>query len=235
MNLVIDSGNTRIKTGLFDGRKLISTAIYNSKDTERFLKSIARSDAQRIIISDVTQKLNQRMIKNKDCIFLNEKTLLPVKLNYRPLKSLGKDRICNAVAACSLLKGAATLIIDCGTALKMDLVANHTFLGGSIGPGLQMRFESLHRSTAALPLIKPVFKFEPYGQTTRASITCGVQFGMLSEMENRIRLHKKEYRNLKILLTGGDWMWFANQLKYPIFVAPQLTLIGLNEILLFQK
>lgn len=235
MNLVIDSGNTRIKAGLFDGHKLKAAKSFFSNEFTRLNDFIAAKNPERVIVSDVTGNLKSKKIKRKKVIFLTEKTPLPVKFLYHPLKNLGKDRICNAVAAGSLFPGAAMLIIDCGTALKMDLVVKNKFMGGSIAPGMMMRFNSLNRFTFALPLVKPETDFNPTGNTTKDSIISGVQFGMLSEMENRIKFHKKEFRNLKILLTGGDWPWFVNHLKYSIFAAPELTLIGLNEILLFQK
>jgi type III pantothenate kinase len=235
MNLVIDSGNTRIKAGLFEGCRLKATIDFLHRNLKPLNDFIASKNPERIIISDVTGKLSLKNFKVKKVIFLTEKTPLPITINYKPFKNLGKDRICNAVAADSLFPGLPVLIIDCGTALKIDLKVNKEFAGGSIGPGLMMRYESLHRHTAALPHLKPKSDFKAMGNTTSESIISGVQFGMLSEMENRIRIHKKEYRNLKILLTGGDWVWFVNQLKYSIFAAPELTLIGLNEILLFQK
>lgn len=235
MNIVIDSGNTRIKAGLFDGRKLKTVKIFRSREFYHLKDFIAAKKPERVLISDVTGKLKSKIIKSGHVFFLSEKTLLPVKINYNPLKSLGKDRICNVVAADSLFPDGAILIIDCGTALKMDLVSKKVFKGGSIAPGMRMRFESLNKFTAALPLVQPEAEYDAVGNSTRNSIISGVQFGMLSEMENRIRIHRKEYRNLKILLTGGDWPWFVNQLKYSIFAAPELTLIGLNEILLFQK
>ncbi len=235
MNLVIDSGNTRIKVALFDGRKLKATKVFFNNELHRLYGFIASKNPEHILISDVTGKLNAEKIKAENVLLLNAKTSLPVKINYHPRKNLGKDRICNVVAADSLFPDGAILIIDCGTALKMDLVSKKAFIGGSIAPGMRMRFESLNQFTAALPLVKPEAEYDVVGNSTRNSIISGVQFGMLSEMENRIRIHRKEYRNLKILLTGGDWPWFVNQLKYSIFAAPELTLIGLNEILLFQK
>jgi type III pantothenate kinase len=235
MNLVIDSGNTRLKAGVFDGRRLNDSKDFFHGSLKPLNDFIAAKNPERLIVSDVTGKLNSKKIHAHKALFLSEKTPLPVSINYKPLKNLGKDRICNAVAADALFPGLPVLIIDCGTALKMDLIVNKKFTGGSIAPGMMMRYSSLHRHTAALPLLKPKPEFYALGNTTSDSIISGVQFGMLSEMENRIRIHRKDYRNLKVLLTGGDWHWFVNQLKYSIFAAPELTLIGLNEILLFQK
>ena len=50
--------------------------------------------------------------------------------------------------------GQDTLIIDAGTALKLDLVtADGTYHGGSIAPGLAMRLRALHAFTGRLPLL----------------------------------------------------------------------------------
>ena len=54
-------------------------------------------------------------------------------------------------------------------------------------------------------------------------------------MEGAVSAYRKRYRSLKVILTGGDWIYFANQLKNPIFVAPDLTLLGLNEIINFNN
>ena len=40
-----------------------------------------------------------------------------------------------------------------------------------------------------------------------------------------------KYKDLKIILTGGDHSFFADHLKSSIFAAPDLTLWGLNKIL----
>jgi type III pantothenate kinase len=50
-------------------------------------------------------------------------------------------------------------------------------------------------------------------------------------MQGAVDTYRKRYKTLRVVLTGGDWLYFANQLKNPIFVAPELTLLGLNYIL----
>jgi type III pantothenate kinase len=96
-----------------------------------------------------------------------------------------------------------------------------------------MRFQALHRFTGQLPLVKPSLHPERTGRDTHASIVSGVQQGMLDEMEGAIRAYRRRHPALNAVLTGGDWVYFANRLKNPIFVAPALTLLGLHEILTF--
>jgi type III pantothenate kinase len=233
MNLVIDSGNSRIKAGFFEGRKLIRHKIFSVNEIAHLKTWAEKKQPETIFLSDVSGWF--KSWKAKNLMRISYRLPLPISLRYHPKRSLGHDRIGNAAGAHALLAGTPVLIIDCGTALKMDLVAEGIFQGGSIAPGMSMRFDALYRHTAALPLVTATHNFQPPGNTTHQSIRSGVLFGMLGEMEGCIRFYKKHYRHLKVILTGGDGFWFINHLKYPIFVIPQLTLIGLNEILCFQK
>ncbi len=233
MNLVIDSGNSRIKAGFFEDRRLIRHKVFSLSEANRLKEWAEKKQPKTVFLSDVSGCFKRWKAKN--LIRMTHRLRLPVDLRYHPKKSLGNDRIGNAAGAHALFVNAPVLIIDCGTALKMDLVVAGVFQGGSIAPGMSLRFEALYRHTLALPLVTAVHHFHPAGNTTRQSIRSGVLFGMLCEMEGCIRFYRKHYRNLKVVLTGGDGYWFINHLKYPIFVIPQLTLIGLNEILCFQK
>jgi type III pantothenate kinase len=80
-------------------------------------------------------------------------------------------------------------------------------------------------------LVKPSGSVPLTGKTTKESIISGVQLGILNEMEGYIRQYSLKYKGLKVILTGGDAVCFAHLLNFPIFAAPKLTAIGLNEIL----
>jgi type III pantothenate kinase len=45
--------------------------------------------------------------------------------------------------------------------------------------------------------------------------------------------YEKQYKSLKIVLTGGDANFFVKELKNGIFADPNLVLKGLNEILIY--
>ncbi|MCC6384714.1 MAG: type III pantothenate kinase [Bacteroidia bacterium] len=233
MNLLIDSGNTCIKTAGFTGRKMVFVKVFNHEDSRGLVKLLKSQAFNTIMVSDVGNTLNKPVFKGIKIQKLHSGIPLPVKLNYRPKSNLGQDRICNAAAASFLFPKNPVLIIDCGSCLKTDLVINSEFTGGSISPGLSMRYRSLHEFTAALPQLKPVKNFKHLGNSTESSITSGVQAGMVAEIEAKIKFVRQQSKSLKIILTGGDWHFFVNQLKSVIFVAPELTLIGLNEILLY--
>jgi type III pantothenate kinase len=140
--------------------------------------------------------------------------------------------LANAVGAARIFPGKNCLVIDAGTCIKYDFVnAKGEYLGGAISPGITMRYQALHAFTAQLPLVKAQPHVKLTGNSTASAIVSGVQNGALSEIEHVILQYKKQYKPLKIVVTGGDWGLFANQIKSHIFAAPDLTLMGLNQIL----
>jgi type III pantothenate kinase len=145
---------------------------------------------------------------------------------------LGRDRLAAAVGANELFPDQNLLIIDAGTAITYDLISeNNEFLGGNISPGLEMRFKALNQFTGKLPLVDQADEDDLFGKTTTSAIRCGVQNGVLYEMDQTIELFNENYQNLQIIMTGGDSNFFDRKLNYTIFVHFNLTLIGLNRIL----
>jgi type III pantothenate kinase len=102
------------------------------------------------------------------------------------------------------------------------------FLGVNISPGLLMRLKALHQHTDALPLIhlEQEEKVPDMGTDTRGAIVAGVVQGIVHEVEGYIAKNQDK----KIILTGGDALFFAKQLKTPIFVDCNLIFMGLAEI-----
>lgn len=237
MHLIIDIGNTRTKIAIFKKSRLLLLEILEKVSKEKIKKILNRFPGIHSgIISSVTQIREDvnRFVKLNTAHFihLNYSTRLPVQIKYKTSRTLGNDRIANAVGAQAVYPGKNVLVIDAGTCLKFDFVdEKKNYSGGAISPGMLMRYKALHDYTEKLPLIKPSKKFSLTGKSTAESIRSGVQNGMLMEMQGIIEQYKKKYTNLQIILTGGDALFFANQLKSSIFAAPNLTLTGLNEIL----
>jgi pantothenate kinase type III len=51
------------------------------------------------------------------------------------------------------------------------------------------------------------------------------------EIDAMISEYSSLYNNLKVILTGGNYSFFENSLKSATFACPQLTQLGLHEIL----
>lgn len=236
MQLIIDIGNTRIKFALFKGQTFFVKGAGNVSDFKTFCEG---KKISRAIISSVakSEEIESYLKESKiPYIHLTHHTKLPIQNKYATPKTLGDDRLANVVGAGVLYQNKNVLTIDCGTCIKFDMLTNNQeYFGGAISPGLTMRFKALNTFTDGLPLIE--YKQLDYliGQSTEQSILSGVVNGCLAEIDGIIRKYSAIYDNLTIILTGGDAKYFENELKSNIFAEPNLTLIGLNEILLFNK
>lgn len=235
MNLTIDAGNTSIKVMVFsDNVPVFRREI--SKLSLRFLKELfSKLPVTHSIFSaviSVDPAVIRFLKKNSRFILLSEKTPIPVKNRYKTPKTLGKDRLSAAIAGNFLFPGKNVLVIDLGTCIKYDLVtAKGHYLGGSISPGLTMRFQALHHFTGQLPLITYADVKELTGNSTEGAIRSGVVLGVREELKGIISSYRKKYPSLKVVLSGGDSLRFAKQLNLSIFVAADLVSLGLNEII----
>jgi type III pantothenate kinase len=237
MNLVIDIGNTRTKWHLFNGEELIRViplSGFRAADVEELLTEYP--ELNKAIVSSVGNfpEETRAILKARFPVFieLNAATPLPIKNCYQSLDTLGYDRIAAVVGAHSLYPGKNILVVDAGSALTYDVITDRgTYLGGNISPGLAMRFRALHDFTGRLPLVGENASSELFGNTTETAIRAGVQNGIVYEVDNTIALFKKNYRNLMVIITGGDANFFAKKLKSFFFVHFNLTGIGLNRIL----
>ena len=81
--------------------------------------------------------------------------MLPIELRVDFPERVGLDRVLNGVAACVLLKpGQAGIVVDSGTTVTVNAVADGGFLGGAILPGFELSAKALHEYTALLPLME---------------------------------------------------------------------------------
>jgi type III pantothenate kinase len=228
--LVVDIGNTNLKSAYFIGNELHNT-LKNIDELSHFSKN---NSIDYSIISSVGDEKLRRKVSEilPGALFANSSMKIPLKISYKTPTSLGMDRLANAVAANYLYPKSNVLVIDVGTCLKFDCVdSNEIYLGGSISPGLRLRFQSLHDYTEKLPLIEKWEKTTLIGTTTNESILSGVINGMESEIFYFIQRYQREFTDLFILLTGGDAKMFDLAIKNDIFAHENLTLLGLKLML----
>ena len=234
MNLAVDLGNTTAKYYLFHRGKLLKVQSFTGLKVSD-LRKIFRNPVQNSILCSVIeedQEIKNYLKKSSKLFVLSPSIRLPIAIKYKTPKTLGKDRIAAAVGAAKLYPRQNVLVIDAGTCIKYDFVnGKGEYFGGSISPGLKMRFNALHDYTSKLPLINPKAFKKLIGQTTEESILTGVQQGMINEMNGFVQLYATKYKNLKIVLTGGDSQHFRRLVNFDLFSQPYLTGIGLNEIL----
>jgi len=239
MNLILDQGNTALKIGILENGELLFAKSYISTEYFSVLADLEKYKVSSCIISKVAPihaSIQNYLDQFENKIELNQNTALPIKNLYQTPETLGNDRLANAVGANLLFPDRSVLVIDMGTCIKYDLInADAEYLGGAISPGIQMRYQAMHDFTGQLPLLSPISEVKLIGDTTASSIHAGVIHGVNFEMNATIDLYRNQYKNLVVILTGGDSRFFLNTIKTSIFAEPSLTLKGLDAILRFNQ
>lgn len=241
MNLVIDIGNTRIKLALFNDYDLMfNVPLDELKVGDLRILCGEHPQLDKAILSSVREYPDEvrdfLSARFSHFIEFNHQTLVPITNRYQTPETLGLDRLASAIGAAALFPDQDLLVIDAGTAITYDLVTkNNEYLGGNISPGLTTRFKALHHFTGRLPLVEQRMEFQPLGRDTETAIRTGVQQGLVFEADQTIRYFSTIYKNLKIILTGGDAVFLEKNLKSHIFVQFNLALFGLNKVLEYNK
>jgi len=234
MELTIDIGNTLSKAALFEHNKIIKKVALGSNLTASLRQLFSKYPVNAAIVSSVRKyptgavKLLESRTK---LIQLSHTTKIPLKNRYRSA-TLGTDRIAAACGAAYLFPRKDLLVIDAGTCITYDVVTRQgIFQGGSISPGLQMRFDALHHFTGKLPSLRAGKFTSLPAITTENSMISGVQQGIVFEIEGFIRHYQKKYGAVTVVMGGGDAELFAGRIKSSIFAAPDLIHLGLYTIL----
>lgn len=239
--LIIDRGNTLTKVAVFEEDALVDLHTLGRRPVSELSRLVDSADpVGSAIIASVAgdTELFEEALKSvgiNRVIRVRSGLLLPLRITYKTPDTLGADRIANVCGAQFRFPHQNCLVVDLGTCIKYDLLTEDgSYPGGSISPGMGIRYRALHQFTGKLPLVEPS-PTEAFpaltGQSTVASLRSGVEQGILAELDGITESYRQQYKGLKIILTGGDHARFADQLKSPIFVAPNLTLEGLRVIL----
>jgi type III pantothenate kinase len=236
---VIDIGNTAIKIALFLPNSLEPVVekflLNNIIGAKNYLSHT--NDIPTIVSNVHTEEVKNDLLQEVEhFIVFNHLTPVPIKNGYQTPTTLGLDRLANAVGAATLFPDQNILCIDFGTCIKYDFIsANNEYMGGAIGPGLSMRFKSLHTFTANLPLIEHYSPTGLVGANTHDALMAGCYNGMIYEVKQTIQEYNQRFDRLPVILTGGEMEHFSKLAlseKNSIFADPFLTLKGLNTILL---
>ena len=230
MKLVIDFGNTIAKAAVFDNSEIVK--LIKSTNLEEIIHLTREYQIDDCIISSTSiepQHIQDSLpIKSR---ILSYKMSYPFKINYETPNTMGLDRIAVVAGAFDLFSGDDSLVIDCGSCITYDLLVSQEFIGGAISPGVNMRFKALNTFTANLPLVELSEMNSLVGTSTDGSLRSGVFNGIRAELDEMITSFSEEYGPLKVVICGGDYIFFENKLKASIFAAPELVLKGLNGIL----
>ena len=251
--VTIDVGNSRIKIGLFDkngsvtaGRLptyLRSMAVELDEEVPWGALAQWAEQVPGVISFTVLGGVNPRGCDKvldgwpatgwPDPVVLDNPFVLPLTINVDSPRTVGVDRLLNAVAA-NIIRppDRAMIIIDSGTATTVDVVSvAGAFEGGAILPGFQLCSRALHQYTALLPRIandelagQPP---EPLGKNTRDAIRSGLFWGQLGAVKELLQYLGRQLPGEPFLVvTGGAGRLLAPQLPQAVH-EPFLALQGL--------
>ena len=217
MLLVIDIGNTRTKWAMADaaGRLQETEVCLNINIADA---NFPIAQATKVLVANVAgEAMAQQMSQLLSPLPVHFVTVKPSACGVKSLyaANLGIDRWAALVAAWRRTKHA-TVVVNAGTAVTIDALADGVFLGGSIMPGLHLLRASLSQNTA---LIKSQFDV---GGGTYAEFPINtldaIETGCLNAVIGAIHLMQKRLEKRsgwlpKLVMTGGDARHIAQALN----------------------
>jgi type III pantothenate kinase len=171
---------------------------------------------------------------NKEALLIDSSLDLGLTINYKDPKTVGADRLCNAVAGIYKY-GQPLIILDFGTATTFDCIDQQgNYAGGVIAPGIETSISSLHKRAAKLPLVELKIPDSPLGLTTEESIQIGILKGTIHSVVGIVADLRKELGNsAKVIATGGLAKVIAKETEIIDSVDTFLSLSG--NALIYQK
>jgi type III pantothenate kinase len=236
--LLIDVSNSFVKLAPATARKIGKPVrLPTSKLTTGAIRKILSARrARTVVVSSVVPDKNniiQRAAGSTRVLFLTPDLDLGVGIDYPQPRSIGADRLANAVAVAELYSTPA-IVVDFGTAVTFDVVsAKGDYVGGVIAPGLEAMTSYLYQRTALLPRVTLREPRRAIGKTTRDAMMSGAVFGyrgLVREIIERLCAENFADAKPRIVATGGYAQLIARKMPQIEAVHDNLTLEGLRIV-----
>jgi type III pantothenate kinase len=221
MLLAVDVGNTQTHLGAFDGERLVEHWRFQTRSgatgdelAERIaglfsLCGMSLVDVDAVCVSSVVpplgaqyERLTERYL-DAECLTIGPgvKTGMPIRIE-NPLE-VGADRLVNSIAAYERFQSAC-VVVDFGTGINVDAVsADGEYLGGAIGPGLEISLSALIERAARITRMDLGEPEAAIGRSSRAAIQSGFVFGFAGLIDGLVRRIEEELPGPSLLATGG--------------------------------
>jgi len=250
MILVMDVGNTNIKTAVFKGRELVKSwrvstnTSYTSDEYGVKMMSmfehvkLSEKDIEGIMISSVVPSINFTIEHMCDDYFNVTPHFVEPGLKtginnlYENPKELGSDRISNAVAAYTQY-GSPCIFIDFGTATSFGVISGKgNFMGGCILTGIRLAREAVVTGTSKLPHFELNLPDKVIGRSTITNLQSGLLYGYVGQVNYLVERIKQEIGedNATVVATGGFAHYIADQSDAIRHVDSLVTLKGIRMI-----
>lgn len=249
MILVLDTGNTDIVLGVYEGEHLKyhwRLKTYQQRTEDEYAMAVKGlfdhvglqfKDIHGIIISSVVPPvmypLEQMCRKyfNQLPIVVGPGTKTGLNIKYDNPKEVGADRIVNAVAAIHDY-GAPLIIVDFGTATTYCYINEKSeYVGGAIAPGIGISMEALFDRASKLPRVGLTRPDQVVGTNTVNAMQAGSMYGYVGQVEGIVARMKEETKTEPtVVATGGMAELIAKETTVIDVVDNYLTLKGLYLI-----
>ena len=248
MLLAADIGNTQTHLGVFEGEELAQHWRFQTRSgatgdelAERIaglfqLCGMDFGQIDGVCVSSVVpplgtqfEQLAERYLE-ADCLTIGPglKTGMPIRID-NPLE-VGADRLVNSIAAYERF-GGACIVVDFGTGINVDVVsADGEYLGGAIGPGLEISLTALIDRAARITRIDLEAPETAIGRSSRAAIQSGFVFGFAGMIDGIVRRIEDELGDAELIATGGLASVVVPYTETIEVVDDMLTLKGLRLI-----
>ena len=239
--LEVDIGNTRIKWRLRSGNAVVlSSAGDHTLDLDNLFNLNGIKPAA-VWVSVVAPSLKERFsqwsrhrlgIQPQYAVVTRSRA--GVSNGYHQPSQMGVDRWLAMLAAFQLVRGAC-IVVDCGTACTIDMIAqNGQHKGGYIVPGLQAMSGALRKTTESLTPSATRYVIPPVpGKSTDEAITAGLSGMIIGLIEYTLRECSLDDYEPSILVTGGDGKQLqtilAKRLNAKVIFNADLVLEGLQH------
>ncbi|MDQ3623454.1 MAG: type III pantothenate kinase [Verrucomicrobiota bacterium] len=237
--LLVDNSNSFTKLALSSREKLGRIARIRTRELtgDRLRKTLQGWSFQAAVLSSVVPDKREeiaRSVGRTPLLLVGPHLELGVGIDYPRPKTIGADRLANAVSAAHFF-GAPVVVVDFGTAVSFDIVsAERNYVGGVIAPGLEAMTDYLHQRTALLPKIDLLEPPGAIGKSTRHAMLAGAVYGYRGLVRQILVEIRRELvpgrKKLRIVGTGGYAELIAAGLPEIDSIQPHLTLEGLRLI-----
>jgi type III pantothenate kinase len=249
MLLAVDAGNTNlvfalVEDGVIRARWRIATDPRRTADQYAVwlhqlleLEGFTRADVSAVIIGTVVPRAlhNLEVLASK---YFGVEPLIAgqgsaewgVALDVADPRTVGADRVLNAIAAHALHEGDL-IVVDFGTATTFDVVDyTGAYKGGIIAPGINLSLDALVAAAAKLPrvAIEAPESTSVIGRTTEEQMHIGIYWGYVAMMEGLVaRLRAEIGRPVRVIATGGLATLFDAHTELFDAIEGDLTIQGL--------
>jgi type III pantothenate kinase len=237
--LLVDAGNTRVKWALLaqgvlsPARAVVHAQVGLANSVRPAWAELARP--QRVLVGSVAgaerdaevRALCRELWACEPVFAMAQARAAGVTSGYDSPGQLGVDRWLALLAVHADRRGS-TCVVDCGTAVTIDLIdAAGLHRGGLILPGLQLMQECLLAGTR-IPAVRPLPARPEPGRETAAAIANGALLAAAGAVRETLAHARGTLGALpRLVIAGGDAGTLAAALEGPAELRPDLVLEGL--------